>query len=197
MLTKYDIPCGCLLFIRTALVFVAALVIYLSLAGCRTQQPIESSTTREQTTHTERYDTAMTVAGDSAAASLLLRCDSLGNVYIAELEQERGKRLSLEMKLQTIFGTQDVPTLHSESGHKEQQSNGTLLTIDCREDSFEMVIRGLYERIAIMESTDNTQTVEVKVVPPFYRFTMWFFCIVAVVAVLFIATKILRHIYFH
>ncbi len=149
------------------------------LTSCKYQQPIVSSQTSQQTIISERYDSAHSVAGDSATAALLFRCDSLGNVYLANLHTEQGKRLRLELLLTSTqqsldsirtAGTHSLALSLTNTTQADKSTNQPLFVkIDCKEDSFEVVIRGLRERIAYIEENDTTRIVVQKVVPTYYK----------------------------
>lgn len=155
------------------------MAIALLLGSCKHQQPIVSSQTIQQTLISERYDSTHSVAGDSATAALLFRCDSLGNVYLANLQTEQGKRMRLELLLTSAqhsldsaktagkvlgaFSPMNTPTA-------DKTTNQPLFVkIDCKEDSFEVVIRGLRERVAYYEKNDTKQEIPVRYVPQYYK----------------------------
>ncbi len=158
--------------------FLVLMTIALLLCSCKHQQPIVSSQTSQQTLISERYDSAHSVAGDSATAALLFRCDSLGNVYLATLQTEQGKRLRLELLLtSTQYSLDSAKTAGKVLGALSPMSNPTadkstnqplFVKIDCKEDSFEVVIRGLRERVAYYEKNDTKQEVPVRYVPTYY-----------------------------
>ncbi len=80
--------------------FMFMSLVLLLFSGCKTPQNTTSSTSQQMALISERVDSAINVAGDSARAALLLRCDSLGNVYLANLVTEQGRRMRLELLLQ-------------------------------------------------------------------------------------------------
>jgi hypothetical protein len=93
---------------------IFAAVVALMLSGCKQLPPVVSNTTTEvrndsvTNTTTEittnetikESDVAQSVDADSAYAALWFQCDSVGNVLLVALEQEQGKRTSLELQLE-------------------------------------------------------------------------------------------------
>ena len=150
---------------------IEALLIVLTLAAlafqcsCRTQH-IDSSTHQQTIVETERYDSTYTVAGDSATAAMLFRCDSLGNVYLANLNTEQGKRMRLELLLTTMQARLDSTNRAITNRPTNQPM---YVQVDCKEDSFAVVIRGLRERIAYLESNNKETQVPVRYVPNYYK----------------------------
>lgn len=148
----------------------------------------------------ERYDSAHTVAGDSATAALLFRCDSMGNVYLDDLATEQGKRLRLELQLRKVQAelTNALNAKkNTNSGSQKysplpKQNEPLLLTIDCKEDSFEVVIRGLRERIAYYEENKERVEVPVRYIPDYYRNCtrgFWTLLIVIIIALALLVWK--------
>lgn len=150
---------------------IEAMLIVLTLAAlafqcsCRTQH-IDSSTYQQTIVETERYDTTYTVAGDSATAAMLFRCDSLGNVYLANLNTEQGKRMRLELLLTTMQARLDSTNRAITNRPTNQPM---YVQVDCKEDSFAVIIRGLRERIAYLEESKQTEQVPVRYVPDYYK----------------------------
>ena len=176
----------------------------LVLSGCKTQQNTTSSISQNTALISERFDSAHTVAGDNATASLLLRCDSLGNVYLANFTTEQGKRLRLEFLLQQVTNQRDsllnassadnaTPAVKpTTSTPKHPRNADFLLNIDCKEDSFEVVIRGLRERVMYLEENKEKIEVPVKYVPDYYRNCtrgFWTLLIVLLIAVVMLVWK--------
>ena len=146
---------------------IVSIVLFLAFVQCScSTQHIDSSTHQQTIVETERYDTTYTVSGDSATAAMLFRCDSLGNVYLANLNTEQGKRMRLEL-LVTTMQTRLDSTNRAQNNKPTNQP--MYVQVDCKEDSFEVVIRGLRERIAYMEHNRKTEQVEVRYIPKFYR----------------------------
>lgn len=146
---------------------IASIVLFLAFVqcSCRTQH-IDSSTDKQTTIVSERYDSVYTVAGDSATAAMLFRCDSLGNVYLANLNTEQGKRMRLELLVTTMQERLDST---NRAQNNKPTNQPMYVQVDCKEDSFEVVIRGLRERITYIEQNKQTEQVEVCYIPKFYR----------------------------
>lgn len=72
----------------------------LGLGSCRTPEPIIIRDVRvEKVTETVR-DTVVNIMPDSASMQALLKCDSLGNVYLSQItEMELGKNVKPKIKL--------------------------------------------------------------------------------------------------
>ena len=186
---------------KKAPIFYAWLMLALFyIPGCK---PLESSTnsTHDKETRIERFDSTLTVAGDSATAALLLRCDSLGNVYLASLSMEQGKRIRLEVALKGAERQLDslARALSAKGQAVQAQPRNTPMAIvfDCKEDSLNLVIQGLRERITQYESSEIKEKEPVKYIPGFYKFTMWFFWIVVVLVILRVAWYFVRKYYLH
>ena len=108
--------------------------LFLYLTGCKTPEVVTNQSS-DRSTIREQYDSTLTVAGDSATAALLLRCDSLGN-----------------LKPQVVYRNQPM-----------------YIRVDCKEDSLQLVIKGLRERIEYYEKNDTLRTEQVKYVPDYYK----------------------------
>lgn len=159
-------------------VAVLLIIVLVLLIGCKPKQLVTTTTNQQTAIISERYDSTHTVAGDSAAAALLFRCDSMGNVYLSELRTEQGRRLRLELQLNDVQAeladalnakqstNSATPKLSSST---PKQNAPLLLEIDCKEDSFEVVVRGLRERVAYLEENKQTIEVPVKYIPDYYR----------------------------
>ena len=78
-------------------------------------------------------DVAQSVDADSAYAKLRFECDSLGNVLLVALEQEQGKRTSLELQLKD-----------------------NILKIQAIQEEFEIIVKGLKrdKEVLIKENTE-------------------------------------------
>ncbi len=150
--------------IEVALILLCATALF-ALHGCKAQR-IDSSTYQQTIVETERYDTTYTVAGDSATAAMLFRCDSLGNVYLANLNTEQGRRMRLELLLVNMQARIDSTNRAQDNKPTNQPM---YVQVDCKEDSFEVVIHGLRERIAYIEQHKQTEQIEVRYIPKFYR----------------------------
>lgn len=133
---------------HTLLAAILAAVVALMLSGCKTPQPvaetisntevrndsITNTTTETTTTETiKESDVAQSVDADSAYAALQFECDSLGNVLIRDLEQEQGKRTSLEVQLKD-----------------------NILKIQAIQEQFEVIVKGLQrdKEVLIKENTE-------------------------------------------
>jgi hypothetical protein len=128
-------------------IIFASVVALMMLSGCKQLPPVVSNTTTEvrndsvTNTTTEittnetikESDVAHSVDADSAYTALQLRCDSLGNVFIAALEQEQGKRTSLELQLKD-----------------------NILKIQAIQEEFEIIVKGLKrdKEVLIKENTE-------------------------------------------
>lgn len=183
--------------------FMMSLVLLL-FSGCKTPQNTTSSTSQQTALISERVDSAINVAGDSARAALLLRCDSLGNVYLANLVTEQGRRMRLELLLQGAYNQRDslfralsakntAPAVSSPTAPQKQPRNTPLLLdIDCKEDSFELIVRGLRERVMYLEENKERVEVPVKYVPDYYKNCtrgFWTLLVVLIVAIALLIWK--------
>ena len=126
---------------------IFAAVVALMLSGCKQLPPVVSNTTTEvrndsvTNTTTEittneiikESDVAQSVDADSAYAALQFKCDSVGNVLLVALEQEQGKRTSLELQLKD-----------------------NILKIQAIQEEFEVVVKGLQrdKEVLIKENTE-------------------------------------------
>lgn len=183
--------------------FMMSLVLLL-FSGCKTPQNTTSSTSQQMALISERVDSAINVAGDSARAALLLRCDSLGNVYLANLVTEQGRRMRFELLLQGAYNQRDSlfralsakntdPAVSPPTAPQKQPRNTPLLLdIDCKEDSFELIVRGLRERVMYLEENKERVEVPVKYVPDYYKNCtrgFWTLLVVLIVAIALLIWK--------
>lgn len=145
-----------------ALLFIVTILAICLLSSCKAQH-IGSTTNHQTIVATERYDTTYTVAGDSVTAAMLFRCDSLGNVYLANLSTEQGERLRLELLVTSMQARLDS------TANVQHTNQPMYVQVDCKEDSFAIVIRGLRERIAYLEENNTETQVPVRYVPDYYR----------------------------
>ena len=160
---------------------VAALIagILLFFVGCKTSKPvaetisntevrndsITNTTTETTTTETiKESDVAQSVDADSAYAKLRFECDSLGNVLLVALEQEQGKRTSLELQLKD-----------------------NILKIQAIQEEFEIIVKGLKrdkevlikentelkEKLSSVQSQEKQEPVIVKEVPAWVEWVKW------------------------
>ena len=119
----------------------------------------------------ERRDTAYMVAPDSAALRLLVECDSNFQAVVRELEVANGERINASAKT-------------------ERMGNAAAITIDCKEDSLRVLVEQLRETIRTMSAHQEVQVVKEKYIPPFAKFTMWWFSITVVVLLIIASVKI-------
>ena len=119
----------------------------------------------------ERHDTAYMVAPDSAALRLLVECDSNFQAVVRELEVANGERINASAKT-------------------ERMGNAAAITIDCKEDSLRVLVEQLRETIRTMSAHQEVQVVKEKYIPPFAKFTMWWFSITVVVLLIIASVKI-------
>lgn len=184
------------------MIFIVAILqtIFISFVGCHTQQLIAEkisntevksdsikNTTIETTTieTIKESDVAQSVDADSAYAALQFKCDSLGNVLLVALEQEQGKRTSLEVQLKD-----------------------NILKIQAIQEKFEVIVKGLQrdKEVLIKENTElkkklsSTQSQEkqdpviIKEVPGWVDWVKWFAWI-GVASVLYLLTRVGLWIY--
>lgn len=121
--------------------------------------------------YVERYDTAYMVAPDTAALRLLVECDSNNNAILAMLESERGERINASAKA-------------TNNGGK------LLVDVECGEDSLRVLVEQLRETIRTMSAHKEVRVVKEKYIPPFAKFTMWWFLITAAILLTVAAVKI-------
>lgn len=165
--------------IRTIFASLFAAVVALMLSGCKQLPPVVSNTTTDvrndsitntttETTTTETIkesDVAQSVDADSAYAALQFKCDSLGNVLLVALEQEQGKRISLELQLKD-----------------------NILKIQAIQEEFEIIVKGLKrdkevlikentelkEKLSSVQSQEKQEPVIVeKPIPAIVRWLAW------------------------
>ena len=152
-----------------AAILVAMLVWILQ--SCKTPKPVAetisntevkhdstTNTTTEITTNEtiKESDVAQSVDADSAYAALQFECDSLGNVLLVALEQEQGKRTSLELQLKD-----------------------NILKIQAIQEQFEVIVKGLKrdkevlikentelkEKLSSVQSQEKQEPVVIKYIP--------------------------------
>lgn len=153
---------------RRCTLFYIFLVLFF--ASCRSVAPAVQESTREVVREVVRTDTIITIAPDTATLEALLRCDSAGNVLIAQLTEAQGKRLALELQLHTAKGQ-------------------TALRIDCKADSLQRLLNALRTETTIRDSTHTTQTLVQNEVPTFYRNCTRGFWLLLSAIVLYLAIK--------
>ena len=134
--------------LRYILLIATCAILAWMISSCNTQKPIAetisntevrndsttNTTTEITTTETiKESDVAQSVDADSAYAALQFECDSLGNVLLVTLEQEQGKRTSLELQLKD-----------------------NILKIQAIQEEFEVIVKGLKrdKEVLIKENTE-------------------------------------------
>ena len=134
--------------IQTIVAALCVAMLAWMLQSCKTPQPVAetisntevkhdstANTTTEITTNEtiKESDVAQSVDADSAYTALQLSCDSMGNVLINALEQEQGKRTSLEVQLKD-----------------------NILKIQAIQEEFEIIVKGLKrdKEVLIKENTE-------------------------------------------
>lgn len=154
--------------------------------GCKSQQTIVNETNTNTLVEREQVDSLIKVAADRARAQLALECDSLGNVHIREMNALQGERTRLEIALKAAI----------EAANQQQQTQPNqpakpvfLLDVDCKADSLQLLVTKLRERIKEIESSNHTETVEVKVVPNYYKNTSKGFWVLLVALLIILGFK--------
>lgn len=152
----------------------AWLVIFMCflLVGCVPRGTITSTRDSVFVERTiERHDTAYMVAPDTAALRLLVECDSNFQAVVRELEVVNGERIK--------------------ASAKTESSGGALLVdVECKEDSLRVLVEQLRETIRTTSAHNEVQVVKEKYIPPFAKFTMWWFGITAAILLAIAAVKI-------
>lgn len=153
---------------------VIALTLFVVILGflvvgftsCATKKVIKENT--DNTTihnssveHTyERGDSLIGIPRDTATMRMLMACDSLGNVYIKDIELLEGERARLNAHLDDV-----LRQLHN-------RTTGDLqLDVDCECDSLAILVEKLREKTVYMEATIDSLShretnVEYVPVPP-------------------------------
>ena len=173
------------------LLFLYVITVFQS---CKTPKPVAetisntevkhdstTNTTTEITTNEtiKESDVAQSVDADSAYAALQFECDSLGNVLMKSLEQEQGKRTSLELQLKD-----------------------NILKIQAIQEEFEIIVKGLQrdkevlikentelkEKLSSVQSQEKQEPIIVKEVPGWVNWVKW----LAVVGAGFILYYLIR-----
>lgn len=119
----------------------------------------------------ERRDTAYMVAPDTAALRLLVECDSNFQAVVRELEVANGERINASAKT-------------------ESNGGALLVDVECGEDSLRVLVEQLRETIRTTSAHQEVQVVKEKYIPPFAKFTMWWFGITAAILMAIAAVKI-------
>lgn len=143
-------------FVTFIRIVAAAILVAISvwMCSCKTPQPIVQTEVKEVVVEREVRDTIVNILPDSASIKALLECDSAGNVLIKELQEVQGKNVSLQAQLKNT-------------------NKGTALVIDCKQDSLEKVIAIQEEQIKELKNNKQVETIEVKYIPAFYKWSAW------------------------
>lgn len=167
-------------------VFCAVLLL-AGMVGCATPKPVVSENTSNTLIEREKVDSLIGVAADSARAHLALACDSMGNVYIAEINTLQGERTRLEIALRAALEKANTNTPSTASAVTPAKPKIVYLDVDCAADSLQILVTKLRERITHMEQNKEKETVVEKVVPDYYRnCTRGFWVLLIVVVLLFV-----------
>lgn len=140
--------------IQTIVAAICVAMLVWMLQGCKTPQPIVQTEVKEIVTERVVKDTIITIAPDSASIKALLECDSAGNVLIRELEETQGKNVSLQAQLKNT-------------------KQGTTIVVECNQDSLERVIQLQNEKISELSNNKQTETIEIRYIPKFYKIMAW------------------------
>ena len=167
-------------------VFCAVLLL-AGMVGCASSKPVVSENTSNTLIEREKVDSLIGVAADSARAHLALACDSMGNVYIAEINTLQGERTRLEIALRAALEKANTNTPSTASAVTPAKPKIVYLDVDCAADSLQILVTKLRERITHMEQNKEKETVVEKVVPDYYRnCTRGFWVLLIVVVLLFV-----------
>ena len=180
--------------LRYILLIATCAILAWMISSCNTQKPLaetfsNTEVNRDSTTNTtteitttetiKESDVAQSVDADSAYAKLRFECDSLGNVLLVALEQEQGKRTSLELQLKD-----------------------NILKIQAIQEEFEVIVKGLKrdkevlikentelkEKLSSVQSQEKQEPVIVKEVPAWVEWVKW----LAVIGAGFILYYVIR-----
>ena len=181
-------------YIIRTIVAAVSIAVLVWMCSCNTPKPMATTTNNtdvkhDSTTHTttetevketiKESDVAQSVDADSAYAKLRFECDSVGNVLLVALEQEQGKRTSLELQLKD-----------------------NILKIQAIQEKFEVIVKGLQrdkevlikenielkERLSSAQLKEKQEPVIVKGVPAWVEWVKW----LAVVGAGFILYYLIR-----
>ena len=172
---------------------IIAISILMCCISCKTPRPAVTTSntevTHDSTTHTtteittketiKESDVAQSVDADSAYAALQFQCDSVANVLLVALEQEQGKRTSLELQLKD-----------------------NILKIQAIQEEFEVIVKGLKrdkevlikentelkEKLSNVQSQEKQESVIIKEVPAWVDWVKW----LAVIGAGFILYYVIR-----
>jgi len=159
----------------------------LCMVSCVTPKPIVQENTSNTLIEREKVDSLIGVAADSARAQLALACDSMGNVYIMEINTLQGERTRLELALRSALesANTNTPNTPAAAGTATPAKPKIIyLDVDCAADSLQILVTKLRERITTLESNKQTVTVTEKVIPNYYRNCTRGFWVLLVIAIL-------------
>ena len=159
----------------------------LCMVSCVTPKPIVQENTSNTLIEREKVDSLIGVAADSARAQLALACDSMGNVYIMEINTLQGERTRLELALHSALesANTNTPNAPAAAGTATPAKPKIIyLDVDCAADSLQILVTKLRERITTLESNKQTVTVTEKVIPNYYRNCTRGFWVLLVIAIL-------------
>lgn len=185
-------------------IIIAALAVAICvclLPSCKTPKPVVEVTNTEvktdttSTTHTEttvkettkESEKGYTVEADSAYSALLFKCDSLGNAYLADIDQLQGKHTDLELQL-------------------KQTKEGALLQIKAIQHEYDIIIKGLHKEIERLETekqqlsshiasnsnSEKQEPIEIeKPIPAIVRWLAW----IGGITILYILLRVALWVY--
>ena len=148
-----------------------------------------TSSTHTETTikeTTKESEKGYTVEADSAYSALLFKCDSLGNVYLADIAQLQGKRTDLELQL-------------------KRTKEGALLEIKAIQEEYDIIIKGLHKEIERLEtekqqlssyiasesSKEKQEPIITNEIPDFVKWLAW----IGAAAVLYVLLRVALWVY--
>ena len=184
--------------IQTIAAAICVAMLVWMLQACNTPKPMVTTTSNtevkhDSTTHTttetevketiKESDVAQSIDADSAYAKLRFECDSVGNVLLVALEQEQGKRTSLELQLKD-----------------------NILKIQAIQEQFEVIVKGLKrdkevlikentelkEKLSSVQSQEKQEPVIVeKPIPAIVKWFAW----IGAAAVLYVLLRVALWVY--
>ena len=148
-----------------------------------------TSSTHTETTikeTTKESEKGYTVEADSAYSALLFKCDSLGNVYLADIAQLQGKRTDLELQL-------------------KRTKEGALLEIKAIQEEYDIIIKGLHKEIERLETEkqqlssyiasesnkEKQEPIITNEIPDFVKWLAW----IGAAAVLYVLLRVALLVY--
>ena len=148
-----------------------------------------TSSTHTETTikeTTKESEKGYTVEADSAYSALLFKCDSLGNVYLADIAQLQGKRTDLELQL-------------------KRTKEGALLEIKAIQEEYDIIIKGLHKEIERLETEkqqlssyiasesnkEKQEPIITNEIPDFVKWLAW----IGAAAVLYVLLRVALWVY--